>query len=105
METLTLEQTKQKVEKTKIQQLKDEIKKLSIEQRYLKGQRKTVNLKGKRTVDPWEAVYRVQRNKLELRHMFIAYAKLRGKSLEKIEKDSKTPFNEHMVNKIIEKYS
>ena len=60
--------------------LKEDIKKLAAEQKSLKNQRKTKNLIGQRTVEPWRATMKVQYNKQVLTDMYHVYAILRGKN-------------------------
>jgi hypothetical protein len=85
--------------------LKEEIKKLSQAQCTLKPQRKTVYFEGERTVEPWEATYKHMSNRYTLRHMYLAYGLLRGKTIEQIESNRKTEYNERTVSKLVERYS
>lgn len=81
METLT-------INKIAINALKSDIKKLSEEQKFLRNQRKTVYIKGERTMEPWVAAMQHRVNREKLRIMFAAYGLMRGKSLEQIEPNS-----------------
>jgi hypothetical protein len=107
MEEVILKEKKEEIkeEKKKILELKEEIKKLSKEQRYLKSQRKTVNLKGERTINPMDAQFKVQMNKYNLRHLYLVYAKLRGKDIKIVERSYKNPPNTYTLEKLIQKYS
>ena len=60
--------------------LKEDIKKLAAEQKAQKNQRKTKNLIGQRTVEPWRATMKVHYNKQVLTDMYHVYAILRGKN-------------------------
>jgi len=62
--------------------LKSEIKALAAKKKATKEQRKTVKFTGTRSLTPWEAQILALRQKEELKHMYIAYALLRGKSIE-----------------------
>jgi len=101
METLT-------INKIAINALKSDIKKLSEEQRFLRNQRKTVNIKGERTMEPWVAAMKHRANREKLRIMFAAYGLMRGKSLEQIEPNSSEENSLKnflpQINKIIESY-
>jgi len=101
METLT-------INKIAINALKSDIKKLSEEQKFLRNQRKTVHIKGERTMEPWVAVMKHRANREKLRIMFAAYGLMRGKSLEQIEtKHSEENSLKNFlpqISKIIESY-
>lgn len=56
-----------------------EIKTLSSQQGALKAQRKTVHLKVERSISAEDASYLARTNSNKLMHLFITYAKLRGK--------------------------
>lgn len=71
--------------KEEIKQLRQEIAELEIEQKSMKAQRKTVNLKVERTVDHDKAAEKVRNNRPKLRVMYAAYGLLRGKTFEQIE--------------------
>lgn len=95
-----------------MENIKETIKVLSKEQIELRNQRKTVHLKGERTMPAvgytqvpgykWipGAADKHRANRYLLRHLFIAYAKLRGKEIPK----SKKPVNDKLVNEFLEKY-
>lgn len=84
--------------------LKLEIAKLVAEQIETKPQRKTVNFTGQRTVDPEKAAYTVKNNKNTLRHLYVVYGLLRGKTVEQVEGKSKTPLSEYLIKTFTEKY-
>lgn len=102
METLT-------INKIAINALKSDIKKLSEEQRFLRNQRKTVNIKGERTMEPWVAAMKHRANREKLRIMFAAYGLMRGKSLEQIEPNSSEENSLKnslpQISKVIETYN
>ncbi len=58
--------------------LKETIKQLASEQPSLKNQRKTVKIVGENTMDAYKALNTHLDNRQELRHLYIAYGKLRG---------------------------
>lgn len=89
--------------KRNIIKLKEDIKLLSSKQKVLKNQRKTVNLKGERIIDPYKALWEHISNRSDLFHMYIAYAKLRNR-FERMKIKEGTPINEKEVNKYIENY-
>ena len=68
-----------------IKQLRQEIAALEVEQKNMKAQRKTVNLKVERTVNPYTAAENVRTYRERLRIMYAAYGVLRGKTFEQIE--------------------
>lgn len=84
--------------------LKQAIKTLAAEQPLLKNQRKSVHIVGERTMTPYQAWSKHQDNRHTLRHMYIAYAILRGYSSSDVEEKSDTPFNMRFVEQLIEKY-
>lgn len=65
--------------------MKDDIKTLAEEQRFLKNQRKTEKIIGERKLSPWEAAYKHQDNRKKLRLMYAAYGLARGKSYSQTE--------------------
>lgn len=65
--------------------LKEDIINLENEQRFLKNQRKTVNLVGERKLPSWKANYKHWRNRRQLRVMYAAYGLARGKCYSEIE--------------------
>jgi len=71
--------------KTVLAIMKDDIKTLAQEQRFLKNQRKDVNLIGERKLSMWEAASEHQMNREKLRLMYAAYGVVRGKSYSQIE--------------------
>lgn len=99
------------IKKIDLNVLKNDIKKLVEEQRFLRNQRKTVYIKGERTMEPWVAAYKHTANREKLRIMYAAYGLMRGKSFEQIEKRSDTttehPLVKYMsqINKMVETYS
>ena len=88
-----------------ILKFKEDIKKLAVQQVKLKLQRKTVHLSVKRIIHPQNATDMHMDNRLRLRHMYLAYGFLRGKTIEQIESSSKTNYNKHAVSTFVEKYS
>jgi len=78
--------------------LKNEIKKLSEDQLYLKDQRKSDKNVGERKLQPWEAAMQHNVNRHKLRIMFAAYGLMRGKSFSQTENfypEENHPLNEY----------
>lgn len=98
--------------KEEIKQLRQEIAALEVSQKNMKAQRKTVNLKVERTVDPFSAAEAVKSNREQLRIMYAAYGVLRGKTFEQIENSYDRVNNQihplygygSDINKILNKY-
>lgn len=92
--------------------LREEIAALEQEQINMKAQRKTVNLKVKRTVDPYSAAMNVLSNREKLRVMYAAYGLMRGKRFNQVENHWVNENNEihplyglaSQINKILNKY-
>jgi hypothetical protein len=82
----------------KFETIRTEIKKLSEEQKLLKPQRKET-FKGKRTVD--NPLRLIDQNRYELRHLFQAYAILKGIERQPV---TKKEMSESKVKALIEKY-
>lgn len=98
------------IEKIKVSIIKNDIKTLSAEQRSLRNQRKTVKLKGERTMEPWVAACQHQANREKLRLMFAAYGLMRGKSFSQMEHnhtEEEHPLKNFLpqISKIIEHYN
>jgi len=70
---------------TNIAKMKADIKVKAEEQKFLKNQRKDVNLVGERKMSASDATYKHQCNREELRMMYAAYGLARGKSIKQIE--------------------
>lgn len=87
-----------------IKALKQSIKVLVLEQKLIKPQRKTVHFTGERTFPAWKAVDTHLSNRYELRYMYLAYGLMRGKTILQMEAKSKTPANQDIINKLINKY-
>lgn len=88
-----------------IQDFKSDIKSLVAKQIETKEQRKTVNFKGtNRSLTPWQAQMLALEQKNQLKHMYIAYALLRGKSIETVIKPD-TDFSQRRVDEIMAKYA
>jgi len=90
-----------------IYQLVEEIKELSDEQRVLKNQRKTVNLIGERTMEPWKAVYKHQQNRKRLSRLLAAYDVLRGFKpvVPKKWKDDEKFYIDTVVQETVDEFS
>lgn len=82
--------------------IKNEIVELSKYQREVKANRKTVNFEGKRIMSANEANWQVLKNRERLRHLFIAYAILKGK--EPVY-PTKTEYSQLLVDKLVQQYS
>ena len=86
-----------------MKQLKEEIKKLSAEQTNLKQQRKTIHLKGQRTIEPYKANEKHTLNRWEIFHLLLAYAKLRNRE-DRMKLKEGTKFNVFKVQDLVKKY-
>lgn len=89
---------------TNIQKLKADIKELAQGQINLKNQRKTVNLVGERTLPSWKANLGHGVNRHKLRHMYIIYGELRGKTLDEVEPNRRTEPSDWYLEKLREDY-
>ena len=74
-----------KVEKVDIAKMKLDIKKMVELQKFYKNQRRTEKLVGKREMPTYEAAYKHQSNREDLRAMYAAYGQARGKSFSVVE--------------------
>lgn len=85
--------------------LKSDIKVKVSEQIELKRQRKSVHFKGVRHVSPdvASAMHHIYRR--DLRHMYIAYGFMRGKTFQQIESKDKENYSVVKVQDIITKYA
>lgn len=104
MDTTNQTETVEGFSKEQILSLKAAIKYKVAEQKLLKPQRKTVHFKGERTVTPGQAVWTHYLNRYELRHMYIAYGIMRGKTIEQIEGKSHTAPDMQKVEQILKQY-
>lgn len=82
----------------KFEAIRTEIKKLSEEQRIAKTLRKPNS-----GTEQWQAQMNVWNNKNHLRHLFQAYAILKGKERPYIWKQF-TSFSESKVQKLVKQY-
>lgn len=90
--------------------LKNEIKDFVEKQKFFKNQRKTVNLIGKREVEPWVAAYTHKENRVKLRILYAVYGLMRGKKFSQIENhypEENHPLNQfkNQIDKLILKYN
>jgi hypothetical protein len=74
------------IEKINVKKLREDIKVLVEEQKFLKDQRKTIYNKLERKIDPWRATMDHTYNRTELSIMYAALLVLRGKSIEEAAK-------------------
>lgn len=81
--------------------LKQEIKRLSEDQKELRNQRKSVHIKGDRIISAGAAANTHFWNRITLSHMYYAYAIMRGKVPIPFKHKE---INTHSVNKILDKY-
>lgn len=89
---------------TQILSIKNEIKKMVEVQKELKNQTRTIRLVGNRTMEPWQAQMRKNSNREKLRHMYAAYAIMRGKDLKTVEQHFLNVYKSE-IKSIIEKFS
>lgn len=85
----------------KYSKIREEIKRLADEQLVLKPQRKTVHFVGTRTVDAYKATVQAFENKERLRHLYVAYAILKGKEPQEF---TKREFQQSLVDKYVDMY-
>ena len=88
----------------KYQAIREEIKKLSDEQRDLKPQRKTVYFTGTRTCEPGQACDRVSDNRYVLRHLFAAYAVIKGMERPEIKNPTKL-VSDRLIDTFIKQFT
>jgi hypothetical protein len=103
-------ETIEKIERVNVSVIKNDIKKLSEEQRFLKNQRKDVHLKGERILDPKKAAYKHMSNREDLRILYAAYGLMRGKSFSQTENkysEEEHPLTKFLprISKVIESYN
>jgi hypothetical protein len=89
--------------------LRENISVLEQEQRFLKNQRKTVNLFDKRKMETWKAQMTHRINREKLRVMYAAYGLARGKTYSQVENvypEENHPLKNYQseINKILEDY-
>jgi len=87
-----------------IQKMKDDIKVMATHQKECKRNRKTVNLKGVRTMEPWEATYSALKNKYKLGLYYVAYAKLRGKDPAETYPKYKEYYTDKQIQDLVDQY-
>lgn len=73
------------IEKIDIVKMKADIKKMVELQKFYKNQRRTEKLVGQRKMPAWEATYKHQTNREDLRVMYAAYGLARGKGFSVVE--------------------
>jgi hypothetical protein len=97
------------IERSNLAKMKEDIKNMSQNQKFLKNQRKTEKLVGERVMEPWQATMQHASNREKLRIMYAAYGIMRGKSLSQIENkydEENHPLKEFedKINKVISAY-
>lgn len=75
----------QVIGKINISKMKEDIKVKVENQKFLRNQRKTVNLVGERKMPPHVASYKHSQNGEDLRIMYASYGIARGKTFSQIE--------------------
>lgn len=99
----------EKLENINIAKMKADIKIKVEEQKFLKNQRKTEKLVGERKMPAWEATYKHQCNREDLRILYAAYGLARGKSFSVTENkysEENHPLNEltGSIERILKQY-
>jgi len=61
------------MKKEQFLRFKEDLKKEAKEQKELKNQRKFVHIKGKRTINPYDAAWKVRSNRWELDKKYVIY--------------------------------
>lgn len=100
------------IEKINVKKLREDIKKLVEEQKFLKDQRKTVHIKGERKMEPWRATMDHAYNRKELSIMYAALLVLRGWPEDEAanahisKKDESDTFDsmKNRIQEVIDKY-
>lgn len=100
------------IEKIDVAAMKADIKAMVEKQKFYKNQRRTEKLVGARKMPAWEASYKHQSNREDLRGMYAAYGVARGKSLSQIENHfpevghplTKNPFP-FRIERLLKKYT
>lgn len=85
--------------------LKQKIKSLAENQKYLKNQRKSINLSGTRDMPEWQACMNHFNARIDLREMHVVHALSKGRTYEQIEGSAKEPFTPEFISKLQEKYA
>ena len=83
-----------------IAKMKSDIKSKSEEQRFLKNQRKTVNIVGERKMPAWEASCNHNANRYDLRILYSSYALARNKVVSETE----LKLFPKSIDRVLEKY-
>jgi tRNA splicing ligase len=93
--------------KEQILLMKNAIKSKVAEQKSLKPQRKTVHFSGERTVSPSQATWQHRLNRYELRHMYYAYAIMRGKDpmIGETKTKENNPVSQMKIEQILKTFS
>jgi len=86
----------------KYTKIRTDIKQLVDQQVVLKPQRKTIHFTGIRTVEADQATYNVFSNREKLRHLYEAYAVLKGKERQKCVKKE---ISQSLIDKYILEYT
>jgi len=81
-----------------VKELKAKIKVAAAYQIFLKNQRKTEKLVGKREISPSEATWKHQVNREKLAIMYVAYGVIRGKDLEEQMKNHISKKDEYAMS-------
>ena len=98
--------------KINVEKLREDIKILASKQIYLKDQRKTVNIKNERKMEPWRATMDHYHNRKELSVMYAALLVLRGWSEDEAanahisKKDESWSFDsmKKKIQEVLDKY-
>ena len=90
--------------------MKEDIKKVALEQKSLKNQKKSVHIVGERTMSTWDATLKHWSNRDWLRGMYAAYGVARGKKFSEIEnmwEEENHPLNgyQYRIDKILDEYT
>jgi len=83
--------------KINIEKMKEDIKTKVELQKFYKNQRRTEKIVGERKMPAWEATYKHQTNREDLRILYAAYGIAKGKTFSQIE--SHYPEENHPLQK------
>jgi hypothetical protein len=87
-----------------IKDCRNDIKELADAQSELKNNRRTVNFKGNRIMEPNAAAKAVHFSAVSIRHLQIAFAIMRGFDENRCEPNAKVPHNKELVSQMLEAY-
>lgn len=82
--------------------LKNQIKELVAQQKFVKPQRKTLHFMGERTLNPLQALYTHLSNRSKLRELNLIYGLSKGRIIDEVDKNAVIAFSVDRIKKIWE---